>query len=320
MVVDRSQNRHVVIGVIILIALIALPVLVLFVPDLIRRFQSSAEIVVVMPEAGVLQKEAPVWIAGREVGRVMHVELRPGNVDSTERVAVRMSIPRKYLTHIRKDSQVRVTSASLIGKPALDILPGTAGAPIVQDDDTLHIRIAGTLTGTLESTFALNRTFEQFFADLRKLQELGTASRQRELAALNARMKRNLTAATTEFRTLMVSLRGSPINTFSDPEFKQTLASLQARSTQLAEALRLAAERAGRAQSDMQPALTRMTARGDTIRAILTDIQARIDAGGGGLLVRAQTDTAIFKAFHEAQVQLDSLIAETKRSPSRFWF
>ena len=58
----------------------------------------------------------------------------------------------------------------------------------------------------------------------------------------------------------------------------------------------------------------------DTIRAILTDIQARIDAGGGGLLIRAQTDTAIIKAFHEAQVQLDSLIAETKRNPSRFWF
>lgn len=320
MAVDRSQNRHVVIGVIILFAMVALPVLVLFVPDFIRRFTSSAEIVVVMPEAGVLEKAAPVWIAGREVGSVMHVELRPGNVDSTERVAVRMSIPRKYLTHVRKDSQVRVTSASLIGKPVLDILPGSPGAPVVQDNDTLHIRTAGTLTGILESTFALNRTFEQFFADLRELQALGSDARERELAVLNRRMKRNLTAATTEFRTLMVALRGSPIKTFSDPEFKRTLASLQTRSTQLAEALRGAAERAGKAQSDMQPALTRMTARGDTIRAILTDIQTRIDAGGGGLLIRAQTDTAIIKAFHEAQVQLDSLIAETKRNPSRFWF
>ena len=320
MTVDRSQNRHVVIGVIILIAMLALPVLVLFVPDLINRFRSWAEIVVVMPEAGVLEKGAPVWIAGREVGTVMHVELRPGDVDSMERVAVRMSVPRKYLTHVRKDSQVRVTSASLIGKPVLDILPGSPGTPVVQDDDTLHIRAAGTLTGILESTFALNRNLADFVADLEELKKLQSTARQRELAALTRRMKRNLTAATTEFRTLIVSLRTSPIRTLSDPEFKRTLASLQTRSAQLTEALRGAAQRAGKAQSDMAPALTRMTARGDTIRTILTDIQARIDAGGGGLLIRAQTDTAIIKAFHEAQVQLDSLIAETKRNPSRFWF
>jgi ABC-type transporter Mla subunit MlaD len=317
MAVDRSQNRHVVIGVLILIAMVALPVLILFVPDWIRRLSSSAEIVVVMPEAGVLEKAAPVWIAGREVGTVMHVELRPGNVDSTERVAVRMSIPRKYLTHVRKDSQVRVTSASLIGKPVLDILPGSPGVPEVQDNDTLHVRTAGTLTGILESTFALNKAFADFFVDLKKLEGLSApAARQQQIQ----RMNRSLTSAMTQFRTLVVSLQSSPINTLSDPEFKRMLASLQTRSTQLSTALRGASQRASKAQSNMQPTLERMTARGDTIRAVIADIQARIEAGGGGLLIRAQTDTAIMKAFHEAQEQLDSLIAETKRQPSRFWF
>lgn len=316
MAVDRSQNRHVVIGTVIVLLLITLPVLVLFVPDLIRRFTKAAELVVVMPESGVLEPGSPVWIAGKEVGTVLQVQLRSSAVDSTERVAVLMRIPHKHLSLIRTDSEVRITSARLIGEPVLDILPGTPGTPEVEDGDTLRVRMRGTLAGVIASTFALTESFEVFFEDLEALEDLPTPQQSRQMQQMN----RNLKAAMSEFRTVVASLRTSPINTLSDPEFKRTLASLQARSGQLTEALRGAAQRAGRARNEMEPALARMTARGDTIQAILADIQGRIEAGGGGLLIRAQTDTAIVKALHEAQVQLDSLIAETTRNPLRFWF
>lgn len=316
MAVDRRQNRHVIIGAVIVLLMIALPILVLFIPDFIRSLRSSTEIVVVMPEAGVLEANSPVWIAGREVGSVMHVELRPGDVDSTERVAVRMSIPREYLTHIRKNSEVRITSDGLMGAPALDILPGSPGAPEVEENDTLHIRTSGTLEGILDATTALSESFEILFADLRSMERVVSSGRQRQMQ----RLSRNLTTTMTEFRTLVVTLRSSPLNTLTDPEFERTIASLQTRSTQLAEALRGAAGRAGQARSDMQPTLERLTARADTIQSVLADIQERIDAGGGGLLIRAQKDTAIVKALHETQVQLDSLIAESTRNPLRFWF
>lgn len=316
MAVDRSQNRHVWIGVAILIVLIVLPVLVLFVPDLIRRFSNATEIVVVMPQAGILEKNAPVWIAGKQVGSVLEVHLRSSAVDSMERVAVLMRIPDKYLSHVRKDSEVRITSARVIGAPVLDILPGTPGTPEVQQGDTLHVRTAGTLDGVISSLFVVNEAFGTFFEDLEKFEDLTTPERARQMET----MKKRLTNAMSEFRTLVTSLQSSPINTLSDPEFKRTIASLRTRSSQLTEAFRGAAARAGRAKSEMQPTLARMTARGDTIQAVLADIQARIDAGGGGLLIRAQKDTAIVKALHDAQVQLDSLIVESKRNPLRFWF
>ena len=316
MAVDRSQNRHVLAGALIVLIMVALPVLVLFVPDLIRRLTSSAEIFVVMPEAGILEKSTPVWIAGREVGKVREVHLRSSDVDSMERVAIRMSIPEKYLTHIRQDSEVRLTSARLIGEPVLDILPGSPGAPPIREGDTLHVRTSGTLPDVIASMLGLTESFQQFFVEMQKLKELASPARAQQLERLN----RSFGAAMAEFRTLVVTLRSSPINTLTDPEFKQILSSLQARSGQLTEALRLASQRAAAARSDMEPALTRMMARGDTIQAVLADIQARIDAGGGGLLIRAQTDTAIIKALHEAQAQLDSLIAESKSNPLRFWF
>jgi hypothetical protein len=52
----------------------------------------------------------------------------------------------------------------------------------------------------------------------------------------------------------------------------------------------------------------------------IASLQEAVNSGGGGLLVRAQKDSAIIKGLHRARNQLDSLIAETKSNPLRFWF
>jgi capsule polysaccharide export protein KpsE/RkpR len=106
----------------------------------------------------------------------------------------------------------------------------------------------------------------------------------------------------------------------SDPEFKRMVGNLSALIGDLRTSFTRAAERASAAQSEAEPALRRLAARADTINAQIAQLQTAIAAGGGGLLVRAQTDSAIVKALHGAQLQMDSLIAETKRNPLRFWF
>jgi len=316
MAVDRSQNRHVVIGVLIVLAALVLPVLVVFVPNLLRLFTPSIDLVAVMSQAGTLAKGSPVWIAGHEVGVVTSIGLRPAGRDSIERIAVKLSVPRKYSSHIRKDSEVVLSSSRLVGAPALDILPGSPAAPPVQDGDTLFTRGAGGLEDIINSTLVLSENFGKLFNDLESIKDVGSHTRDQQLERLSA----NFTRTSTEFARLMHSLETSPINMLSDPEFKRTINSLSARGRELSQAFGAAAERARRARSEAEPALRRLAARGDTISKVLADIQARIDEGGGGLLMRARTDTAIVKALHEAQEQLDSLVAESKRNPLRFWF
>ncbi|MGQ0813119.1 MAG: MlaD family protein [Gemmatimonadota bacterium] len=313
---DRSQNRRARIGAALGGAVIGVMLLVFFAADVFRRVRPSIEVVALMPQAGALEKNSEVWIAGRKVGSVVSVELRPSATDSTERVAARMSIPRKYASQIRTDSEVRVTSQRLIGAPVLDILPGSPGTPNIADGDTLRVRPSGSIEGLLNRTFALNASMEAFIADLRSIERVANAARERELRRLNQSLK----GAMAEFRALTLALRNSPMAALSDPAFAAALASFNARAAQLGQALRAAADRAQRAQSDAAPSLRRLAARGDTISSVLAEIQRKIDESGGGLLVRAPKDSAIAKGLREAQVQLDSLMAETKRNPLRFWF
>lgn len=314
MAVDRSPNRSVLIGTAIVIGAILVTVVVFFIPDVKRKLTPSIELVAVMADAGALETGSEVWVAGHEVGTVLKVEVRPAGSDSMRRIAVTMDVPSKYSENIQRGSEVRLTTETLIGKPVLDILPGGTGGPI-RDGDTLVVRQSGNLTGLLERTEAMTARSHQFFRDLETV-ERRTTNRAAEIRRLN----RNLKVTMTEFSALMKSMGSSPMQTFSDPEFKRLIDRVMNTSGQLSKALDNAADRAWRAKSDAEPSLRRLAARADTIQGIVSDIQMRIQEGGGGILIRAQKDSAIVKAIHEAQVRLDSLIAETTRSPWRFWF
>lgn len=312
---DRSQNRKVFVGALTITGLIGVAALIFLVPDLFRFAERSLELVALMPGAGALEKGSPVWIAGRKVGEVKSVEFRGPQTDSTERIAVVLRVPRKYAGHIRKDSHVRITSERLIGEPAVDILPGSIASPPVQDHDSLHLRVSGTLEDVMNKTLVLTTDFDRLIVQMQKV-ERPAEQRTREMQ----RLRVNLARMTQEFRNVAAAIQNSPMRTFSDPEFRALLDRVNGNSRALRVQLSRAMQRARSAQSDAQPALNRMMARADTISSVIDTIRARIQTGGGGLLIRAQKDSAIVKALHEASVQLDSLMAETKRNPLRFWF
>jgi len=202
----------------------------------------------------------------------------------------------------------------LIGNPLVDILPGSASAPPVADHDTIRVRPTGTLESILNKTIALSASFHSLFLEAAESKE-NASNRSRELARLNARFG----AATIEFRKVMAALESSPMHTFTDPEWHTLMEHLMATSRDMSSALHAATERARKAGSDARPSLQRLAARADTISAQITALRASLSEGGG-LLARAQRDSAIVKGIHEAQVQLDSLMAESKRNPMRYWF
>lgn len=315
MAMDRTPNRSVLIGTLIIVGLTAAAIILLFIPNVTRSLSRTFNVVALMGDAGALEAGSEVWISGHQVGSVEEVELLPIGADSARRVAVTMTLPRKYQKFVRRDSEVRTTTETMIGKPVLDILPGSAAAPPVGDNDTLIVRRSGSIVVLLDKTDALTATAQEFLKDVRTV-EARTSNRGEHVA----RMNRNLQTTMTEFRALTATMQSSPLRTFTDPAFKQMLHDLSTTSRQVKEALSAAAGRARRAQSDAEPSLRRLTARADTIQGIVSELQARVEQSGGGLLIRAQKDSAIVKGLHGAQVQLDSLIAETKRNPLRFWF
>lgn len=303
------------IGGAIVVGLLALASFIFFIGDVVKRFQPSVEVVALMADAGALDPGSVVWLAGNQIGTVKSVVIRGAQIDSVERVAVTMDIPEKYAEHIRKNSRVRITSERLIGKPVVDILPGSVGSPPIEDGDSLRADPVGSLEKLMSRSMAVSNGFRGLFAEIKTME--GVQSRAPEqFARLNTSFRR----VTAQFHDLMDAFETGPASALRDPGFQQSLRNVTALSGELSRSLSAAAQRARRARSEAEPSLRRLGARADTIQKELKKVQARIDAGGGGLLLRAQKDSAIMKAVHGAKTQLDSLMAETMRNPLRFWF
>lgn len=315
MPIDRNQNRNALFGAAIVAGFILIGFIIFFIGDVLRAFQPHIEIVAVVDYAGGLGENSPVWIAGKEVGMVTSVDMRDVRTDSTQRVAVTMKIPAEYAHYVRRDSRARITTARIVGSPVVDILPGSPSAPAIADGDTLHIRPSGSLMDVMDRAIAVSSAFDTMFQEMRLL-EAPAVRRTDQLARINA----HLATVTTEFRSLMLALQEGPLQSLSDPQMRAIIDRLGTRTRQLSEAFGRAAQRARAARSDAQPEIESLMARADTIAREIARVQAVMESGGGGLLMRAQQDSAIMKAIHGAQVQLDSLMAETKRNPLRFWF
>ena len=312
---DRSQNHKGLRGAIILLIVIALATLTFFIQDIFRATEHSIHVIGLIPDATSVDAKTPVWVAGRTVGAVTAVRFRGVQSDSTERLAVVMEIPRKYAVQIRRDATIRVTTERLIGDPVIDIDPGSPNAPAIADHDTLRMSPTGSLEGVMDKALALETDFDKLIVDMHSFQR-GAKRGSDQLA----RLQSNMTALSVQFRDFSAGMAHSPMRILSDGSFSARLNAMQQQNAELGVALRKAMQRAQGAGGDLQASLKQLMARSDSISKSIATLRSTINQNGGGLLMRARSDSAIVKALHEASVQLDSLMAATKRNPLRFWF
>ena len=310
----RSQNREAFWGGLALGTLVLAFLLIFFLADIRRMFTRTDDLYVLMPSAAGLERGSEVWVAGRAVGEVKEIRVRPPGSDSLQRVLVHVEVERRHREHIRRDSEARVTSFSMIGDPVLDIAPGDPAAPAVQENDTLGFRGAGTTAEAIARARSLNESLRELVAESRIVR-----GHAQDRAALAKRMTDRLSITVRELEAFTAAVQEGPLNTLSDPEFNRVLKSLAETVGELRDTFAQGLQRARTAKSDAEPGLRRLTARADTISQAIGQLQQAIQQGGGGLLTRAMTDSAIVKALHGAQAQLDSLIVETKKAPWRFW-
>ena len=312
---ERSQKRQALLGGLAMGGLTLLFLAVFFAADVGQLFTPSDDFYVLMPSAAGLGEGSLVWIAGQTVGEVKRIDVRPPSSDSLRRVLVHIEVERRYREHVRVNSEARVTSFRVIGDPVLDLTPGDPALPGVAPGDTLLFRAQGSPAAAMQRAVSLHNSLRALLAESK---QMSTSARGRSAQA--RRVGRQLATTARELRAFTLSVQAGALNTFSDPQFNRILANLGETVRELEASFTRALQHARTSRTEAAPALASLTARADTISAAITQLQRAIEAGGGGLLVRAQTDSAIVKALHGAQAQLDSLVAETKRNPLRFWF
>jgi ABC-type transporter Mla subunit MlaD len=291
-------------------AALALALFVFFLTDLRGLFHENVTLHAIFPRAPRLRVGSPVWIGGHRVGRVSGISFRPVAWDSAPNVDVRLEIPREHQSLIRRGSHVRLTSARLIGEPAVDIAPGDSSQPVLRAGDTLYAPAQSTARQALASLRAFQRSLDSLMRATQALTpnvELRTAQYQHLASQIDN--------VQTEFGGLRRNLAGGSIDAFlNGSSLQHALTSLSQTAARLGPALSAAAGRLN--DPALRQSFARLRQNADSLAATLARLNQQTTNGS---LARFSRDSALSKALHVVQLELDSLIAETRRSPLRFW-
>jgi len=277
----------------------------------VRSFlQGRYELIVVFANAPRLRVGSPVWIGGHEVGRVTAIGLLPVRADSTPRVAVHVEIPRKHQSLLRGDSRARLTSARMIGESVVNISPGTEATSALEPGDTVH----SLPTANLLSAFQIWRGFQSAIDSLVRVSRVlqpQIAQTKPQLVRLAASVQHTR----AEFTRVTDMLGKSSItDMITGGELQAALGNLGKTAQDLGPTLRAAAQRYN--DPALRSALGRMSTHADSLSAQLNSLREQLGRGTAQRFVR---DSAIQKTLRKTQIELDSLMAETKRNPLRFW-
>jgi phospholipid/cholesterol/gamma-HCH transport system substrate-binding protein len=102
-----------------------------------RYFERKYELVAEFTEVGGLLEGATVRLAGVQIGRVTRVDLPP---EPGGRVRVTLTIGRRFIDRIRRDSEARIVTQGLLGDKLVEITVGSPDSPPVKAGDVLVTR------------------------------------------------------------------------------------------------------------------------------------------------------------------------------------
>ena len=127
----RKMSNEIVTGIMVLLC-IGLLMFFLFKTGKIGYRPQVYEYKAVFNTAGGMEKNAPVMLAGVEVGEVKNIEFDYG--DETKII---LTLVLDKAAKVRTDSTASITSLGLMGEKYIEISRGSAGRPFLQPGSTI---------------------------------------------------------------------------------------------------------------------------------------------------------------------------------------
>lgn len=135
---SASENkRSIIVGIFIFIGLVIFIAGVLTLGGKQKRFVSSITLTAVFNNVNGIQAGNNVFFSGVKIGTVSKI-----NFTGNAQVEVTMHIEEASQKYLHKNSLAKLSSEDFIGNKMIEILGGTAEAPIVEDGDRLQIAAA----------------------------------------------------------------------------------------------------------------------------------------------------------------------------------
>ena len=308
---SEIQSRRVIAGFLLMLGLTALLVAVFLAERIRVAFQHRYVLYAVFPSAPRLRIGSAVWIGGHEVGEVVSIGFRAVQHDTTPSIAVRVEIPRKHQSLIRGNSQVRLSAARMIGEPVVDIIPGDGSAPPLEEGDTLFAESTVSAAQAIASMRRFSQSLDSLLESARAFGPAAARSRTQF-----ARLARRLDQVQLDFGRLKRDMSGGSLSLImNDSALQHAIAQTRVTTQQLGTAFQSVSTKFN--DPELRQAFAGLQQRASGLSGQMQQLQ---DQFANGSLPRFAQDSAIVKALHGAQLELDSLMAITKRNPLRFWF
>lgn len=321
---DTGVGRRLRVGALILVGLAVIVLGVYEAGRVFDVFASRYTLVTLVPSAAGLRQGAPVTLAGQrvgQVGRLSFIPLKPNG--GPDHVAISLDVDTDVRQQIRTDSRAVIRTQGLLGDKYVDISPGSIGARVLENGDTLP----GTRVVDLESIMATTaRTMEdaqQVIAQARDLTSgllngEGTAGRLLRSDSLYRRM--DDAALSLDRFMARVNRGGGTLGRLARDStlYDQTRTTLEHVDSLTRIALSGHGTLGRMLSSDTlyQRALSsvsRLDATLASLNAALTGVNE-----GDGTLHRLLADPALYDQLLKAVVDVQTLIRDIREHPNKY--
>jgi len=304
-----SQLR---IGLIVLAGIIAVVAAVLSFARVGALHGKTTRLYLVTDMASGVLNGTEVWLAGKKIGLVRSVALRPPATDTAERIAIAMDVLDPYVRYIRRNSDVRIQPGGrMIGSPVVYIDVGTAAAPGVGAGDTIRARAQIQARSGLADVSSLGDSLTEIAATVSTVKREfdSTANDLSGLARMSARQANAVHVALDKFSDRALASRGTIAGLVRD---SARLAAQASHISALADSISIAANGSGEIGRFRRDSTLVMQAR-QTLASV-ADLRRRVARYAG----RSDEGTALAIQLDRAHAQLDSIVQDARSHPLRY--
>lgn len=287
-------------------------------------FADRYTLTTLLPNAGGLTEGAPVTVAGQQVGQVKSIEFIPIERQRDDNhLVLKLEISEKTREQIRRDSQARLKFQSMVsGERYVDITPGTPGAAVLVEGDTLPGIPPTDLDDVLVRAAKMLDPLEQLLSNLRSLTgSLANGEGAIGKLVTDDDLYERVVVTTSELaRTLheINTSQGTFGRLLNDPALYDQLTATLARLDQVAGQLSDENGTLGKlVHSDsLYNALTGTVGRADSVLTSLDSVATAM-VEGDGTMSKLLKDPALYDELLRTVVDLQNLLKSIREDPTQ---
>jgi phospholipid/cholesterol/gamma-HCH transport system substrate-binding protein len=304
------------VGVLIVVALVIIAAAIVKLGAAGNLFGKRYRLVAFVASASGLRIGGQVTVAGQVAGSVKDIKFLPPDLDTTRNLKLIVEVDRKLSAQVREDSRARIQTSGLLGDKLIDITVGTPKYRELHEGDTLLVVpsldydvVIKQASGAIAEVVKLTRDLSRVTGAINNGEgTLGQLVTNRELYdQLNATLQH-----TSSLMARLENPRGTVGHLLDDPELYTSLLRMIAGADTVLRQINSGTGSVGKLLRD------------DTLYVHLNSVVARADslvgamASGKGTMNKLFTDQQLYDELVKAVTQLNAILVEVRRDPSRY--